>query len=126
MYSLFHIFMWPLHRLCNSMGFIMCSLKHCLVSTHLWHDLSSQRRFSQVPFLPPSLLHRLIHGLKFVLWNLCLVSDMLNFPIPCPHIEREVLASCLIPRCCDKLRFMTLICLQETVRSHFNHVEKLN
>lgn len=86
----FH-WLWPLLQNVEYNGFPGWSSS--LASKQFISDLTSQagEYLANLFFLLPTLVQR-FSDWKFAFWNLCLDSDMFNFLISCPHIERGVLA----------------------------------
>ena len=114
---------------CGIQWISVCSQGAWLASVHLWLDLSGWRVFM-------SALHFFFPHWEFIycinshiehwpseisVWTL----TCFTFPFLVLVLKGEFLFSCLIPRWCDKLRFMTLICLHRDCEITFQPYWKI-
>lgn len=127
MYFLCHIFtcwLWPLFRLWNPMNLVGGQVAW-LVTIRLGVDLSGWRILNQALyfFFPHCCINSQIENLLFEMsfWTL----TCFTFPFLVLILKGEFLFSCLIPRWCDKLRFMTLICLHRNCEITFQPYWKI-
>lgn len=127
MYFLFCIFIdFDLcFRWWNPMYLFQCVVK-LLISIYLGLDLSGWRIFNHVLYF--FFLYCCIDSwienpfFEISIWT----PTCLTFLFLVLILKGEFLFSCLIPRWCDKLRFMTLIYLHRNCEITFHNTEKLN